>query len=154
MRRLATLTRAAIAMAIVLLVCGRADAAKCTVSTTSINFGTYNVFSINPIDSMGTLTYNCNGGADYVMVTLDAGDNGSFSARLLARNTERLSYNLFVDPSHSVVWGNGTAGTSFHSASDPPNKTDVTVPIFGRIPAGQDVSAGTYTDTVTVVINY
>src|SRR5687768_10780403 len=111
MRPLATPTRVAVAVVIVLFVGGRADAAKCTVSTTSINFGTYNVFSSNPIDSMATLTYNCNGGAQNVMVTLDAGDNGSFSARLLARNTERLSYNLFVDPSHSVVWGNGTAGT-------------------------------------------
>jgi spore coat protein U-like protein len=30
----------------------------------------------------------------------------------------------------------------------------VSVTVYGRIPPGQDISAGSYSDTVTVVVNF
>src|SRR5438094_522621 len=124
MRHTATLIRTAVvAAAIVLGASGRADAAgKCTVSATSINFGTYNVFSNNPSDSTATLTYNCSGGTEFVWITLDAGDSGTFNSRTLAHNADRLSYNLFRDAAHSVIWGNGSNGTSMYQDNAPLHK--------------------------------
>jgi spore coat protein U-like protein len=55
----------------------------------------------------------------------------------------------------SVVWGDGTAGTA--TVVQPKvmrNKPPAAITIYGRIPAGQDVSAGAYGDTLTVTITW
>jgi spore coat protein U-like protein len=41
-----------------------------------------------------------------------------------------------------------------HYAVTPVLLSNVTVTIYGRIPARQDVSAGSYTDTVVATINF
>src|SRR5581483_1009059 len=51
------------AIGLVLCAAGRADAAGCTISTTSVSFGSYNVFTPTPTDSIGSFLYRCNGGA-------------------------------------------------------------------------------------------
>ncbi len=130
----------------------RVDAAGCTVSATSVLFGAYNVFTTAPTDTLGTITYNCNGGAKNVLITITAGQAGTVAPRTLGSALDRLSYNLYRDSARASVWGN-TASQAL-VVGDPPNNTNVTVTMFGRIPAGQDVRAGTYSDNVSVVVNY
>ena len=128
-------------------------APSCTVSTTSVNFGSYNVFTGSDTDSTGTITIDCNGSAHDIVVTLSKGASSSFSPRTMLRGSEGLSYNLYRDAARTSVWGDGTAGTSTYTNPNPPN-SPFNVPIYGRVPAGQDVSAGVYSDTVSAVINF
>ena len=67
-------------------------------------------------------------------------------------SSERLRYNVFLDPSHTTVWGDGSNNTDYYTDRRPPNDTPVTVPIYGHIFPLQDVSAGTYTDLLQVTI--
>jgi len=155
MRRLAGSVVRIAACAAVVLVAGavRAEAANCSVSTTSVVFGSYNVFSSAPVDSTGTVSYNCNGNV-LVSIAMTRGQSVTFLPRQLVNGTERLAYNLFRDAARTMVWGDSTGGTSTHTEMSPLKKEDVTLTVYGRIPPGQDVSAGTYTDTVTVVMNF
>jgi spore coat protein U-like protein len=130
-----------------------AEAASCTVSTTSVSFGSYNVFGTSPTDSTGSVTLNCNGGAKNVLVEIDRGNGPAVSNRAMNRAVELLYYNLYQNAARTIVWGDG-AGAPAYSVGDPPNKTDVTLTIHARIPAGQDVSAGSYNDSVTVTVQY
>jgi spore coat protein U-like protein len=132
----------------------RVEAANCSFSTTSIAFGTYNVFSSAPVDSTGSVMYRCTGNTAGVMITITTGQSLTFLPRQLAKGTERLAYNLFRDAARTTVWGDSTGGTSALVDIDPPKKEDVTVTVYGRIPPGQDISAGSYSDTVTVVMNF
>ena len=59
---------------------------------------------------------------------------------------DTLHYNIYLDATHRTIWGDGTNGTDFYFDADPPNKTSVTVPAYGRIPARQDVMPGLYKD--------
>lgn len=52
------------------------------------------------------------------------------------------------------VWDDGSSGSHMHTERDPPNGKNVPLTMFGRIPQEQDVPAGTYTDTLTVTVNY
>ena len=131
----------------------RAEAANCSFSTTSIVFGTYNVFSSAPVDSTGTVTYSCNGNAN-VQITMTKGQSMTFLPRELGKGTERLAYNLFRDAARTAVWGDSTGGTSAYVGVSPAKKEDIAVTVYGRIPPGQDISAGSYTDSVTVVMNF
>ena len=130
-------------------------AAQCSISTTSVNFGSYNVFVPSASDSAGSLTYRCLLPLS-VQITLTKGSSATFSPRTLIKAAEPLQYNLYRDASRSLIWGDGTGGTSIYSATVTIFQiaTNIAVTVYGRIPARQDISAGTYTDTVTATINF
>ena len=139
--------------AAVLLLPARANAANCSISTTSVAFGTYNVFSASPLDSTGTVTIQCTGNAN-VQINLDKGGAATFAGRRMLKGSEPLSYNLYTDAARTLIWGDGTSGTSTYTQNGVPNNTPVTVTIYGQVPADQDVTAGSYSNTVTAVVNF
>jgi spore coat protein U-like protein len=65
---------------------------------------------------------------------------------------DRLNYNLFVNAGRSTVWGDGAAGTSTVFLKNVKKNRPVFTTIYGRIPPGQDVSVGSYSDSLTVTI--
>jgi spore coat protein U-like protein len=143
-----------LALVIGTLYASDAHAQACTISATSVNFGSYNVFNGSPTDSTGTVTYRCNGSAHNITIGLTQGASASFNQRQMQKGSESLTYNLFVDASRTNIWGDGTSGTSVYSLANPPNNTNVNLTVYGRVTAGQDVSAGSFSDTVTAVINF
>ena len=70
----------------------------------------------------------------------------------MANGADIMNYNLYTDAARSTIWGDATSGTS-HYGPIKPIVTD-TITIFGRVPAGQDATAGNYTDTVIATINF
>ena len=63
-----------------------------------------------------------------------------------------LTYNLYTDPSRTQVWGDGTGGSNVSNGSG--SGAAQTINVYGRISSGQTVPTGTYTDTITVTINF
>ncbi|HSN04813.1 MAG TPA: spore coat U domain-containing protein [Nitrospira sp.] len=130
-------------------------AINCTITTVAVAFGAYNVYSSTPLTSAGSVTITCRGigvGTDPVSVSLSAGNSGSFQPRRMLRGLETLTYNLYLDAAHTQVWGDGTGGTQrFASVS---NNRALNLAVFGHIPPGQDVSVGTYSDTIIATINF
>ena len=143
------------ALVVVLAVCvSPAEAAKCSVASTSVIFGPYNVFSSAPVDSIGTIVYNCSGGARNLQIAISRGQSDTFNARTLKKGLEALEYNLFLDASRTIIWGDGNGASEVYLEPSPPNRADVSVPVYGRIPQFQDISVGSYADNVTVTINF
>jgi spore coat protein U-like protein len=152
--RTRTLVSVCLVIAGIALSGGSAEAATCSISTTPVSFGTYDVFTPASVDSVGSVILNCNGGKN-IVVSINPGQAGTFSPRKMLMNaSEWLGYNLYRDASRSVVWGDGTGGTSFASIPSLPNNQDTSVPIYGSVPPGQDVRAGSYADSLSVTINF
>lgn len=130
--------------------------AACTVSTTGIAFGGYDVFVTVPRDSTGSVTVSCdrNPPTDVTVAIGPSGTSGGFNPRMMrhASRTDRLNYNLFTSAAMNVVWGDGTAGTSTVVLFKVNKNRPQSATIYGRIPPGQDVPAGSYGDTLTVTI--
>lgn len=127
------------------------------VDTTPVSFGTYDVFSGTALDSTGDVTVHCTsvGVSDLVEIELSTGAGASYAPRTLARaGGGELNYNLYLNAGRSVVWGDGTGSTSVVGPYTPPDDADDVINIYGRVPAGQDVEGGVYSDTVVVTINY
>ena len=82
------------------------------------------------------------------------GGAGTFDPRRMLNGAEALNYNLYLDAARTQIWGDGTGASQLYVNSNPPNSRTVTVTIFGRIPAQQDVSAGSYSDSITATINF
>jgi len=129
-------------------------APMCTISVVGVAFGTYNPFTPTPTDSTGSVVFNCNNFAKNIRVTLGPGQSGTFFSRAMQSGPQSLGYNLFLDAARTIVWGNGTGGTSDYTDNNPPNDTDVVLTVYGRVPAGIDVGVGTYTDTVVATIEF
>lgn len=125
----------------------------CTIAVTPVAFGTYDVFATTPTDSTGRITYRCSRGNLAITIALGTGSSGSFTLRRMRQGTETLSYNLYLDATRTVIWGDGTGGSSVYT--DPRTTAATTeVTIFARIPAGQDVGAGVYADTITATVHF
>ncbi len=130
-------------------------AAQCSVSATGVAFGSYDVFAATPRDSTGTVGYQCLLPLS-VQITLSTGASATFTPRKMVKGAERLNYNFYRDAGRSLIWGDGAGGTSFYSGTVGALQlgTTINVTVYGRIPPQQDVSAGTYTDTITATINF
>jgi len=138
--------------------------ASCSVSSSGVSFGVYNVFNSGDNDSAGIIRVSCTGlssvGAAYeIKLNVGVGSGSSFSSRVMASTTDsshHLNYNLYTNSSHTSVWGDGSAGTTTVSGGFllgiDSQATDHD--IFRRILARQNAYVGSYSDTVTMTINF
>lgn len=134
-------------------------ASNCSISTAAVAFGAYDPVTANAstaLDGTGTVSVSCTTGAS-TTVTLGEGSNadtGSTAAAPLRRlkdsGTNYLSYALYSDTNRTTVWGN-TGGTGVaHTGTG--SLTALTV--YGQIPAGQNVPAASYSDTVVATVTF
>ena len=124
-------------------------------STPGVDFGAYNVFNTSPTDSTGSLIYTCLLQVTTITIDLNKGHGPSYFPRQMRKGAETMSYNLYLDAARVSVWGDGTGGTSRYGPMFPPLLgSPVTVTVYGRIPARQNVSVGAYTDTIIATINF
>lgn len=130
----------------------------CAVSASGMSFGNYDPISGAHADTTGTVRVACTltvALTGSYTVSLSAGNSGSYSARHLRNGSNTLSYNLFTTSARSIVWGDGTGGSSSVTQNFLALLfVENTLTIYGRIPGGQNVPAGTYNDTITVTVTY
>jgi len=125
----------------------------CNLSTTGINFGIYDIFAAAPASSTGTITITCDKNANVTVSVGPSPTSGGFNPRQmqLIAGTDLLNYNLYTDAGQTAIWGDGTAGTSTVLEKAKKN-TPSNVIVYGSIQALQDITAGVYSETVTVTI--
>jgi len=127
---------------------------NCSITTTPVAFGAYNPITTNltaPLDGTGTVVVTCTKGAG-TRIDLGLGTNASGTTRRMAGGSDFLTYGLYQDSGRAIAWGAGTAAGQTITVS--PSKAARTFTVFGRVPAGQDVAAGSYADTVVATINF
>ena len=122
----------------------------CTISVTGVNFGSYNVFSNAAQHSAGNIGLNCASSVEYT-IALGAG-SGTFTQRVLSSGAHSFKYNLFTAANRALVWGDATNGSATVSGSG--TGVRVNHVVYGQIPPQQNVPAGSYSDTITVVITF
>lgn len=129
----------------------RESFAQCTVTATSINFGNYDITSTVDLDSTGTITVTCSNDRN-VVIAIGPSLNGGINPRRMKHSilNDFLNYNIYQDIARTTIWGDGTNGTSPMIVNRIPRSRTYT--FYGRIFAGQDVSAGSYTDALVVTV--
>jgi spore coat protein U-like protein len=127
----------------------RADAAHCTVTTVSVAFGAYDPRAAAATDGVGSVIVSCSGNPGSSTLSSTTGQSGTYSARVMTAGSYSLSYNLYTTSSRTTQWGDGSGGTAVLSLNSAGTYT-----IYGRIPALQNVGAGTYSDSIVVTLTY
>ena len=129
-------------------------APTCSISAAPLDFGSAIPNPINSnVEAQTTLTATCSNGAPYT-IALSAGNGlgASFSDRRMTSGTNLLRYSLYTDPTRTIVWGNGSAGNSVVNGNG--NGAAQAITVYGRIPSGQSVVTGMYSDTIVVTMTF
>jgi hypothetical protein len=132
-----------------------------TPSAGNLDFGTYNPIGGSSATATATITITCTNTTTITSVTLNAGTGtGTINARKMEKNgtdsTKTLNYNLYTTSGNASIWGDGTSGNVTNNVSGSAGTGSAqTLTVYGTIPANQtSVEPGSYSDTITVTINY
>ncbi|HEY7205165.1 MAG TPA: spore coat U domain-containing protein [Methylomirabilota bacterium] len=128
---------------------------NCSITTSPVAFGVYDPVVANattPLDATGAVIVTCTKGAG-TRINLNNGSNATGgNRRMSAGGGNFLTYQLYQDSGRTTTWGSGASAGQ--TVSGAPSKAPRTFTVFGRVPAGQDVPAGSYTDTVVATIQF
>ncbi len=128
---------------------------NCTITTAQLNFGAYDPVAANAtanLDGTGTVAVTCTKGA-VAKIGLSAGSNAQGTTRRMAQTAAAfLTYEIYQDAAHTIVWGNTTTDSLDIPAA--PNKNPRNYTAYGRVASGQDATVGAYTDTVVATVNF
>jgi spore coat protein U-like protein len=126
--------------------------ATCLISVAPMAFGVYTgVIST----ATAVITTTCTNTTPYT-IGLSAGLGTTPAATVTTRHmmsgTVGLNYQLTQDAAYATNWGNTPVTDTPASL----NGTGAAVPVtvYGRIAAGQFVTPGAFTDTITATVNY
>jgi spore coat protein U-like protein len=148
-----------------------ATPASCTVSSAGLAFGNYDPTSAVAVTANGSISFTCTytGTGFTAYLTISAGSSGNDLARTLTFGSQALNYNIYVNAADTEIFGggtgNGSSSTWYYYLCYPgggvacaggggQSGTQYVAPMYGLLPAGQDVSAGLYSDTIVATITY
>jgi spore coat protein U-like protein len=128
---------------------------NCTITTAPVAFGAYDSVTANataPLDGVGTVIVTCTKGSP-AKVGLNPGGNAQGTTRrMLGGAAEYLTYELYQDSAHAIVWGDtATTGLDIPAA---PSQAPRNFSVYGRVPPTQTAAVGNYTDTVVATVNF
>ena len=132
--------------------------ANCTISTGATAFGAYDPIVTNataPAAGTGTVTVTCTSGAA-TTITLGQGASPATGStdttplRRMVSGGNYLSYHLYSNSGATSVWGNTSPSGLSHTGTG----TATNLTVYGRVPAGQNVPAGSYSDTVVATVTF
>ncbi len=127
---------------------------SCTVIATPLVFGNYDGIGSSVLDAAATVMPVCTSGT-YYSIALDAGlGNGASltNRKLTGPGGAVLNYGIFTDAGRTIIWGDGTGGTSNNANTGIGSVQSLTM--YGRVPAEQSATVGAYVDTITVTLSY
>jgi spore coat protein U-like protein len=127
---------------------------SCTVSAAPLSFGNYNGISGGMLDTVAMISPTCTVGTVYAISLCPGQGNEATHAnrRLTGPDGAALQYSVYTDASRTSVWGDGTGGSSWRTGSG--TGSTQSLMMYGRVPAAQSVTAGSYSDTITVTLTY
>jgi spore coat protein U-like protein len=133
---------------------------NCILNSTNIAFGNYDPTAAAALAATGTVTAKCTKG-DVVSVALGQGSNpatgstAAVPARQMANGTNMLPYHIYIAGTGTTEWGTGTVGTNEPAAqTSAAVATPLTFTTYGSLPAGADVAAGAYSDSVIATVTF
>lgn len=155
---LATLSVAAPANA---LLCVPILGCACTVTATDLSFGNIQPLDNQPRTAEGEVTVHCTGLIELfpsIVVKMNGGAWGSVGDReVRSAGGQELDYNIYTSSAHTTIWGDGTGGHAGRTLSGGVvalGAWDVTGTMYGLMPAAPAAQPGSYSDTVTVRIDW
>lgn len=128
---------------------------SCSITTTTLAFGSIDPLSSSQISSTASIALNCTGGPVSYSIGLSKG-NGTITQRKMLSGSNSLQYNIFSSSAYTTVVGDDTSGSQLITGSFSTDPSSATHTLYGRISSASLFATfpGTYTDTIVVTLSY
>ncbi len=129
--------------------------AKVQLSTTPMNFGVIATTQTTRARATATITVNMVATQVY-QITLDAGMNKLSARRMRNAAGNTIAYDLYQDAAYTRLWGDANygntlpAGSALNATGTGQNQVFT---VYGQL-QNPPTQVGSFTDTVTVTVNY
>lgn len=131
----------------------------CTISTTTVAFGAYNVLSSTDNTTAGNIRISCtNVNTGVIASTLQVSSGaagGTWATSRLMTGAGNLNYQIYRDSARTVVWDANAAysdpGINVVTANV---YAFIDVPVYGKIPNQQNVANGSYSDSLAITVTF
>ena len=130
-----------------------AVSADCRISVSDLSFGQYDPLGQNSsreLNAAAGVSMLCTRDARATIV-MDAGRNPLGTSRAMASGDQHVAYQIYRDADRTQVWGSGGDALQFVSTGVQQPQQFV---VYARIPPGQEVASGTYSDVVTATVDF
>ena len=108
-----------------------------------IAFGNYDPSDATPLDAAGSVSVRATTGLGYAIYI--------GSDRSMTFGAYTLNYELYSDAGRTSAWGSDLAGAETYTST---GNAEETYSIYGRVAALQDVGPNSYSDTVTITLEW
>lgn len=125
-------------------------ATSCAVSASDLAFGSYDAAANTDALATSAISVTCSLLTPYA-ISLDNGTNASGATRRMGSGASRLTYEIFRDVGLTGIFGLATSSLGISGIG-----TGFAIPsvVYGKIPKNQAVAPGSYTDQITVTVDY
>jgi spore coat protein U-like protein len=132
-----------------------------TLTTNDVVFANYDPFLLTTLSASNTFQFFCTKGTTFSSVDM----SGTVGARTMSNGTDTIAYELY-QPSgdgaaatcpNTATWGAGTpvgAGKGYKPVTVASKAVATVLRVCATTVQGSNVSAGLYTNSVTITINY
>lgn len=133
-------------------------ATSCMINGSALKFPNYDPSNSSPTDGVGSVEVSCTNldpaasVAPSVALSLGSSAHGLSSDRKMAGNVNVLRYGIYGDSARTLNWDETHGPTQKVGPLQAHETKRANFTLYGRIPALQNVHAGTYSDTVLVTV--
>lgn len=124
---------------------------QCRVETTDMDFGTQGLL-LNAVDSTSAVRVRCSNQTAFTVQLNDGLHASGGNRRMRSASNHHLVYELFRDAARSQRWGS-TAGQRVTGVGIGPGNI-IELPVYGRVPAAPSAPPGSYSDTITILVEF
>ena len=124
---------------------------QCRVETTDMDFGTQGLL-LNAVDSTSAVRVRCSNQTAFTVQLNDGLHAAGGNRRMRSASNNFLIYELFRDPARNQRWGSSAGQRAAGTGIGPGNIIEL--PVYGRVPAAPAAAPGSYSDTITVTVEF
>ncbi len=127
--------------------------AQCTITATTLNFGTNPGVITANIDNQNTISVTCTNSTPWT-ITLSTGSAAVYNPRTMLLAAAAVNYNIYRDAARLEVWGDPAVDATTFAVTGTGNGVAQPNTGFGRVPPQPAPGPGTYTDTITATVTF
>lgn len=122
--------------------------------STNLAFGSYDPTAASALQTNATVNIRCTKGT-VATIGIDYGlNNSSGQRRMTDGSSNYLNYQVYTDSGYANIWTPVGGGNDLALPASTGASVSIPIVVYGSVPASQDATFGSYTDTLVMTASF
>ncbi len=127
---------------------------ECTISATTLDFGTNPGVITANIDNQNTISVTCTNTTPWT-ITLSTGGAGVYNPRkMTGPGAATIDYNIYRDAARTQIWGDPSVDPATFAVTGTGTGSAQAQTGYGRVPPQSAPTPGAYSDSITATVTF